>query len=69
MKHHTQSETSLLQYGLKFIPTKNRVDVGQLLADIRVWERQMHLRELYYDRNEKDDLKTSDMREHEEVEK
>ena len=69
MKHHTQSETSLLQYGLKFIPTKKRVDVGQLLADIRQWERKMCLRELYYDRNKKDDLKVSDMSKQEEVEK
>lgn len=48
----TQGEKSLLEYGLTFIPTKLKVNVSQLLSDLREWERKMRLREYFYEDEE-----------------
>ena len=45
----TDAETSLLERGLKFIPTKPHVDISKLLADLREWERRMRLMEYFHE--------------------
>jgi hypothetical protein len=43
----TREETDLLCKGLKFIPTKEKVNVGELLADIEEWSRRLRLVEFF----------------------
>ena len=44
----TDAERSLLERGLKFIPTKANVNISKLLADLREWERRMRLMEFFH---------------------
>lgn len=43
----------MLEKGLKFIPSRHKVDKVKLLADLSEWERRMRLAEFFY--GEKDD--------------
>ena len=42
-------QVSLLEKGLKFIPSRHKVDKVKLLADLSEWERRMWLAEFFYD--------------------
>jgi hypothetical protein len=42
----------LLSKGLKFAPTKRNVDIGKLIADLKLWEHRMRLRDFLYQQNE-----------------
>jgi hypothetical protein len=42
----------LLSKGLRFVPTKKNVDIGKHIADLKLWERRMRLREFVYQQNE-----------------
>lgn len=44
----TEAQLSLLERGLKFIPSKHRVDKVKLLADLSEWERRMRLAEFFH---------------------
>ncbi|MCG7879960.1 MAG: hypothetical protein N0C90_27085, partial [Candidatus Thiodiazotropha endolucinida] len=44
----TTAQIRLLEKGLKFIPSKNKIDKVKLLADLGEWERRMRLREYFY---------------------
>ena len=52
----TNAQIQLLSKGLKFVPSRKKVDFGKLIADIRTWERRMRLREYFFDKNEDQDL-------------
>lgn len=41
-------EKKLLTKGLKFVPTRRKIDIGKLLADLKTWERRMRLKEYFY---------------------
>ena len=45
----TQDEEDLLSKGLKFVPTRKKVNISKMLADLREWERRMRLREFFFD--------------------
>ena len=49
----TQAQVSLLTKGLKFVPTRRKVDIGILISDLTDWERRMCFREYFYNENEK----------------
>ena len=42
------AQIKLLSKGLKFVPTKKTVDIGKLIADLKLWERRMRLREFFF---------------------
>jgi hypothetical protein len=42
----------LLSKGLRFVQTKKNVDIGKHIADLKLWERRMRLREFVYQQNE-----------------
>ena len=49
--------------GFKFVPTRRKVDIGKLVADIKTWERRMRLREYFFDNeNEEQDQEYSKQR-------
>jgi hypothetical protein len=52
----SDAEVSLLSKGLSFVPTKKRIDMTNLLADIREWERRMRLKEYFYNTEQGDQL-------------
>ena len=41
-------EKKLLMKGLKFVPTRRKINIGKLLADLKTWERRMRLKEYFY---------------------
>jgi hypothetical protein len=45
----TTSQKDLLSKGFKFVPSRRKVDIGKLIADIKTWERRMRLREYFFD--------------------
>ena len=51
MSHYelTEAENRLLERGLMFIPSRKKVDISKLLADLREWERRMRLKEYFYE--------------------
>ena len=51
----TEAQLSLLEKGLKFIPSRHRVDRVKLLADLSEWERRMRLAE-YFHRDDSEDI-------------
>ena len=51
----TKEETAVLSKGLKFVPTRNKVDVTKIHSDLAEWERRMRLSEYFYDKGEKED--------------
>jgi hypothetical protein len=36
----------------------------ELIADVKEWERRMHLREFFFDQNEKEDVLTDDQKQY-----
>jgi hypothetical protein len=50
----TTSQKSLLSKGFKFVPSRRKVDIGELIADIKPWERRMRLREYFFDDKDQD---------------
>ena len=40
-KKLNSAQCRLLTKGLKFVPTKRNVDIGKLIADLKLWERRM----------------------------
>ena len=48
-KRLSQPQLSILQKGLKFVPTKTDIDFSKLLTDLQLWERRMRLKEYFYD--------------------
>ena len=50
----TTSQKSLLSKGFKFVPSRRKVDIGKLIADIKPWERRMRLREYLFDDKDQD---------------
>ena len=42
----------MLSKGLKFAPAKRNVDIGKFIADLKLWERRMRLRDFLYQQNE-----------------
>jgi hypothetical protein len=42
----------LLSKGLRFVQTKKNVDIGKYIADLKLWERRMRLREFVYQQSE-----------------
>jgi hypothetical protein len=50
----TTSQKSLLSKGFKFVPSRRKVDIGKLIADIQTWERRMRLREYFFDDKDQD---------------
>ena len=46
------SQISLLERGLKFIPSRHEVDKIKLLTDLSEWERRMRLAEYFYDKED-----------------
>jgi len=46
-KELNSAQCRLLSKGLKFVPTKRNVDIGKLIADLKLWERRMRLREFF----------------------
>ena len=50
----TTSQKSLLSKGFKFVPSRRKVDIGKLIADIKTWERRMRLREYFFDDKDQD---------------
>ena len=51
----TDSEISLLEKGLKFIPDRSKINTTKLLSDLGEWERRMRLREYFYKADDEDD--------------
>ena len=51
----SDAQISLLEKGLKFIPSRKKIDKLKLLSDLSQWERRMQLREYFYDRLEDND--------------
>lgn len=51
-KKLSESQESLLRKGLKFVPTRRRIDVNRLITDLQLWERRMRLREYFHDKEE-----------------
>ena len=52
-KHELSApQLSLLEMGLKFIPSRHEVDKVKLLADLSEWERRMRLAEYFYNRDD-----------------
>lgn len=47
----SEAQKSLLSKGLKFVPTRKRVELGKLISDLKSWERRMRLREYFFDKN------------------
>ena len=54
-KELTAPQKTLLEKGLKFIPTRTKVNMATVLADLREWERKMRLAEYFYDSEEDQD--------------
>ena len=55
-------EIKLLEKGLKFIPSRDKINMCKILADLREWERLLRLREYYYEtdsENDNESLKSS----------
>ena len=50
----TTAQGTLLSKVFKFVPSRRKVDMGKLIADIKTWERRMRLREYFFDENDKD---------------
>ena len=50
----TTSQTSLLSKGFKFAPSRRKVDIGKLIADIKSWERRMPVREYVFGDKDQD---------------
>ena len=48
----SNDEIDLLEKGLKFVPTREKIDISKLLADLREWERRMRLKEFFNDSKE-----------------
>jgi hypothetical protein len=61
-KELTEAHRNLLGLGLKFVPTNQNIDMTELIADVKEWERRMHLREFFSDQNEKEDVLTDDQK-------
>ena len=53
-------QLSLLEKGLKFIPSRHEVDKVKLLADLSEWERRMRLAEYFYNRDDDTKEQTKD---------
>ena len=43
-KKLNSAQCRLLTKGLKFVPNKRNVDIGKLIADLKLWERRTRLR-------------------------
>ena len=54
-KELTAAQKTLLEKGLKFIPTRKKVNMATILADLREWERKMRLAEYFHDSKEDQD--------------
>ena len=63
-KELTEAHRSLLGLGLKFVPTNQKIDMTELIADVKEWERRMRLREFFFDQNEKEDVLTDDQKQY-----
>jgi hypothetical protein len=50
--------------GLKFVPTNQKIDMTELIANVKEWERRMRLREFFFDQNEKEDVLTDDQKQY-----
>jgi hypothetical protein len=59
-----EAHRNLLGLGLKFVPTNQKIDMTELIADVKEWERRMHLREFFFDQNEKEDVLTDDQKQY-----
>ena len=60
-KHELSApQLSLLEKGLKFIPSRHEVDKVKLLADLSEWERRMRLAEYFYNRDDDTKEQTKD---------
>ena len=46
----TDAQLSLLERGLKFIPTSGKINKIKFLSDLAEWERRMRLKEFFYDK-------------------
>ena len=46
-KELTEAHRNLLGLGLKFVPTNQNIDMTELIADVKEWERRMRLREFF----------------------
>ena len=46
----TDAQISVLEKGLKFIPTSGKINKIKLLSDLAEWERRMRLKEFFYDK-------------------
>ncbi|CAC5402835.1 unnamed protein product [Mytilus coruscus] len=51
-KELTNAQKTLLSKGFKFVPTRRKVGMGKLIADLKIWERRMRLREYFFEENE-----------------
>ena len=51
----TKAQKSLLEKGLKFIPSRNKIDKLKLLSDLAEWERRMRLHEYFYEKENNHD--------------
>lgn len=51
----TEDEINVLTKGLKFVPSRDKVNVSDILSDIREWERRMRLREYFYGKDQEED--------------
>ena len=57
-----KDEISLLEKGCKFVPTREKVNISSMLADLREWERRMRLKEYYYSSdNDNEDIKINSL--------
>ena len=56
----TSEETRLLEKGLTFIPTRDKVNTTSILADLCEWERRMRLKKYYYDKKTQNEPITED---------
>jgi hypothetical protein len=63
-KELTEAHRNLLGLGLKFVPTNQKIDMTELIADVKEWERRMRLREFFFDQNEKEDVLTDDQKQY-----
>ena len=63
-KELTEAHRHLLGLGLKFVPTNQKIDMTELIADAKEWERRMCLREFFFDQNEKEDVLTDDQKQY-----
>ena len=52
----SEDEERILSRGLKFVPTRRKVETSKLLADLREWERKMRIREFYFDKNDQESM-------------